>query len=145
MKYSAFEGAAAEASAGVKEIDAEINRLLAKRDLLERLAHQLLSVLASSTEAIPADGDDKAGAMPDDPAAQQPSYSNGVAEAKFNSIGQEEWPASSVAGSASEPDEAATEQPSYSDHLTQSKPYSLRNEGWPASSAVDQRGLRQLL
>jgi hypothetical protein len=144
MKYNTFEEAAAEASAGVKEIDAEINRLMAKRDLLETLAQQLLAVLPSINDAIPASGN-KAAAMPDNPADQQPSFADGAAEVKSYSTGQEEWPAYSAAGAEPEPNAPETEQLTYADALAQNKPYSLRNEGWPASSAVDQRGLRQLL
>jgi hypothetical protein len=143
MRYSAFEQAAVEASAGVKEIDAEIKRLKVKRDLLETLVHQLLTVLPASTEAVPADGGNRAGTTPDNPAAEQPSFANGVAEAKSDSSGQEEWPTESASGTP--PDAPADEQPSYTDLLSQNKPYSLRNEGWPASSPVDQRGIRQLL
>jgi hypothetical protein len=145
MKYSAFEQAAAEASSGVNEIDAEINRLMAKRDVLEKLVHQLLAVLPGSTEANPAaDGGSEAGAIPDDRAARQPSFADGAAERESYSS-EEEGPAHYAAGTAPEPDAPQTEQPSYADLMSQGKPYSLRNEGWPASSAVDQRGLRRLL
>ena len=52
MKYSAFEQAAVEASAGAKEIDAEIGRLKAKRQALENLVRQLLAVLPTSGETV---------------------------------------------------------------------------------------------
>ena len=143
MRYSAFEQAAVEASAGVKEIDAEMSRLKVKRELLQTLVHQLLSVLPANTEPIPADGGNRAGTAPDHPVAEQPSYANGMGEGQPYSNGQEEAPASSAAGTA--PDASAAEQPSYADLLAQGKPYSLRNEGWPSSSSVDQRGIRQLL
>jgi hypothetical protein len=145
MKYSAFAEAAAEATAGLKEIDAEINRLMAQRDLLETLVHQLSSVLPADTRAIPADTGSRAGTLPDNPAEEHLSYANGVSEDRSYSNQQEEWPTHSGDGTAPETDAPAAEQASYTDLVAQSKPYSLRNEGWPATSPVDQRGLRRLL
>ena len=147
MKYSTFEQAAAEASAGVQEIDSEINRLMAKRDLLETLAHQLLTALPKLAEATPrlTSGESQGAAMVDPPAAQQPSYAHEAAEPNSYSTQPEEWSTSPAASPAPETEAAATEQPSYMDALTPNKPYSLRNGGWPSSAPVDQRGLRQLI
>ncbi len=89
MKYSAFEQAAIEASAGLKEIDAEFEQLEArkqtlesKRELLETLVHQLLLVLPTAES-------DKAAA----PAAKPSSFANATPDAKSFSQRKEEWPA----------------------------------------------------
>jgi hypothetical protein len=94
MKYSAFEQAAIEASAGLKEIDAEFEQLEArkqslesKRELLETLVHQLLMVLPSN-QAFSADA-----AASGAPAAKASSFSNGAPEGKSFSQRKEEWPA----------------------------------------------------
>jgi hypothetical protein len=145
MNYSAFAEAAAEATAGLKEIDAEINRLMAQRDLLESLAHQLQSVVPADTRALPADVSSRTGARSDYPAEEHSSYTNGEADGGSYAHQQEQWSTHSADGTAQEPDAHAAEQPSYTESGSQSKPYSLRSDGWPASSAVDQRGLRKLL
>jgi hypothetical protein len=152
MRYSTFEQAAAEASAGVQEIDAEIQQLTAKRELLQTLAHQLLAVLPALAEAAPANGGNNGGRLLDNPAAEHPSWANGAADDHSYSSGNEESPAwssadgaPSPAGTAPEAEAPAAEQPAFAELLSQNKPYSLRNEGWPSSSAVDQRGLRRLL
>jgi hypothetical protein len=97
MKYSAFEQAAIEASAGLKEIDAEFEQLEAKkhsleekRELLETLVHQLLMVLPTRAQASSSDEADKAGA--DAPAARSSSFLNSIAEKPFAQR-KEEWPA----------------------------------------------------
>ncbi|HTV16086.1 MAG TPA: hypothetical protein VME68_15300 [Acidobacteriaceae bacterium] len=147
MKYSTFEQAASEASAGVREIDAEINRLMAKRDLLETLANQLLTVLPQLAEAAPrlTSGESQVATMPDPSAAQQTTYPNETAEPHSYSSQSQEWSGAPAESPAPETEPAAAEQSSYMDSLTPSKPYSLRNGGWPASAPVDQRGLRQLI
>jgi len=76
MKSGVFEQAAMEARAGKKEIDAEINRLKARRELLEvleTLVRHVLAVVSMSTEAIPAAGSDNADTKSDVPLAVQPS------------------------------------------------------------------------
>jgi hypothetical protein len=152
MRYSLFEQAAAEANSGMKEIDAEIQRLRGKRDLLATLAQQLAAVLPALTDGAPAGGGNKAGALPDSAAAEHPHFANGAAESTVFATRQEDVPgdssadtAPSSAGAAPETEVPATHEPSFAELLAQSKPYSLRNEGWPSSAAVDQRGLRQLI
>jgi hypothetical protein len=57
MKYRLIEQAADEARAGIEELDAEIDRLSARRELLqvlEALVHQALTVLPTSADALPA-------------------------------------------------------------------------------------------
>ncbi|HTV82740.1 MAG TPA: hypothetical protein VME18_08835 [Acidobacteriaceae bacterium] len=88
MRYSVFEQAAIEASAGLKEIDVEIEQLdtkkqslEAKRELLETLVHQLWVVLPMSNQGSPADAADKAGVASNAP------------EAKAFSPRKEDWPA----------------------------------------------------
>lgn len=57
MKYRLIEQAADEARAGIEELDAEIDRLSARRELLQildALVHQALTVLPMSAEALPA-------------------------------------------------------------------------------------------
>jgi len=56
MRYTVFEQAASEARAGMKEIDAEIDRLKARRELLEVLetiSRQLLTVVPMSAGPVP--------------------------------------------------------------------------------------------
>jgi hypothetical protein len=92
MKYSAFEQAAIEASAGLKEIDAEIEQielqkhtLAEKRELLESLVHQLLMVLPTRGGAFASD-------PAEPPAARPSSFLNSAADKPF-SVRKEEWPA----------------------------------------------------
>lgn len=76
MKSGAFEQAAIEACAGKREIDAEINRLKVRRDLLElleTLVRNLLVVLSMRTEASRGGRSDNADTKSDAPAALQPS------------------------------------------------------------------------
>lgn len=91
MKYSAFEQAAIEASAGLKEIDAEFEQLEArkqtlesKRELLETLVHQLLLVLPTAES-------DKGGVLAGTP-AKSSSFAS-APDAKSFSQRKEEWPA----------------------------------------------------
>lgn len=70
MKYRAFEEAAAEARAGIEELEAEIDRLKARRDLLqvlEALLGQVQGVFPMSSEAAPAED----GARPTDAAVAE--------------------------------------------------------------------------
>ena len=90
MKYSAFEQAAVEASAGIKEIDAEIDKLRARKELLEvleTLVHQLLSVLPRNAAAVPV------GKAFDASVAEQPSFVSSAPEEESDSPRNEEWPA----------------------------------------------------
>lgn len=76
MKSLVFEQAAIEASAGKTEIDAEINRLKARRELLkvlDTLVRHVLAVASMSTEAIPAYRSDNADTKSEAPLALQPS------------------------------------------------------------------------
>jgi hypothetical protein len=144
MRYSTFEQAAVEASAAVKEIDAEIQRLMAKRDLLETLAHQLKTVLPALAVATQADAGNQAGAPPNNPAVvEQPVQANVAAESQTPSTKQDQWMA--YAAATPPPEAPAAQRPSYAELLEQSKPYSLRNEGWPSTTPADQREFRQLL
>lgn len=96
MKYSAFEQAAVEASAGIKEIDAEIDKLRARKELLEvleTLVHQLLTVLPRNAGAIPAGGSRPSGSAPDAPVPERSSFANELAEHKSDAPRNEEWPA----------------------------------------------------
>jgi hypothetical protein len=153
MRYSTFEQAAAEASAGLQEIDAEIQRLSVKRDLLATLAEQLSAALPAIAEAFP----DRADAVPENPPAEHAYAAHGAAEEHATSSYSDMAPysadASPYAADAApysteptpEPEAAAVPEKSLAEMLAQSKTFSLRNEGWPATTAVDQRGLRQLL
>lgn len=94
MKYSTFEQAAVEASSGLREIDSEIERLKAKRVLLDTLVRQLSAVLPMITEATPADDTNKAGA----PAAEQPSFTDVVPDDKAYSLRTDGWPSGTANG-----------------------------------------------
>lgn len=151
MRYSTFEQAAVEASAGVNAIDAEIQRLKVKRDLLATIAQQLSAILPAIAEAFPESEGGQAPAMPEHAAGEHAASANGTGDSWSSSMQQEGDPspaysAAPSSGDAAQGQEApATREPSFADLLAQSKTFSLRNEGWPNSSAVDQRGLRQLL
>jgi hypothetical protein len=100
MKYSAFEQAAIEASAGLKEIDAEFEQLEArkqalesKRELLETLVHQLLMVLPTSNQSFPADGSEKPGPLTAASTTKPSSFATGASDSKSFSLRKEEWPA----------------------------------------------------
>jgi hypothetical protein len=93
MKYTVLEQAAAEARAGMKEIDAEIDRLKARRELLEvmeTVVRQLLTVAPASSEAIPGTEGNKPGTTPDAPAAEPRPFAEGLAEGKSDSVRREE-------------------------------------------------------
>lgn len=140
MRYSTFEEAAVEASTGVKEIDAEIERLMAKRDALDTLVRQLSAVLPMIADAGSAGKSGSASETPAEPF----SRAEGLAEARPYPVRKEEWPSYAPAGAETEAP-AAMEQPSFTDLLSQGNSYSLRHEGWPASSPSDQRGIRERL
>lgn len=77
MRYSAFEQAAVEASIGMKELDAQIERvaaqveqLKAKKDILQTLAYQLSTLRPQDVQAATAEG---AMQGADAPAPDQPS------------------------------------------------------------------------
>lgn len=141
MKYTAFEQAAVEASTGVKEIDAEIERLKTKRELLQTLVHQLLTVLPYGSDANSSETPARLSNNSPAPAADLSSFSSDLAETKSYSLPKEEWPAASPVATAEAEDAG---QPSFADLLSQSKSFSLRNEGWPASSS-ESRGFRERL
>lgn len=143
MKYSTFEQAAIEASTGLREIDAEIERLKAKKDLLEPLVRQLSAVLPMITEAVPADNANKAATAAAAPSADQPSSADGLPEGEPDSLRKAGWLGQSPAGSTA--DAPAAEQPYLAGGLSEAKPYSLRNDGWPTGPANGQRGIRELL
>lgn len=72
MNYIVFEQAAVEASAGLQEVDAEIEQLVARRQLLESkkvlldtLVNQLLLVLPNGNPDCSAEPLDDAAALPD--------------------------------------------------------------------------------
>jgi len=96
MKYSAFEQAALEASAGLKEIDAEIERLKAKKEALELLqasARQLLATEPLKIEAFPANEGNRSSLVAYEPAVEPPSFASPVPERSSSSSAQEEWSA----------------------------------------------------
>jgi hypothetical protein len=138
MKYSTIEQAAIEASVGVKEVDAEIQRLKAKRDLLATIAQQLSAVLPAIAEAFPGDGNNQTEPARDTPPAERPSFMESDASASY--AGAAPYATGTVAEQ-----EAPAAPRSFAELFAQSKTFSLRNEGWPASAGMDQQGLRQLL
>jgi TolA-binding protein len=86
MRYSAFEEAAAEATAGMKEVESrleqlmgEVDQLKGKRELLRGLAHQLNILRAEGINGAPADSAPQAAVeakKPDLPvAANEPASS----------------------------------------------------------------------
>lgn len=73
MRYSAFEQAAAEASLGMREVEtqmeqlkSQIEQLKSKRDLLDTLSRQLLSVRPIGGDAAPTEN-------PKEPAVEAPA------------------------------------------------------------------------
>ncbi len=72
MRFAVFEQAASEARAGMKEIDAEIDRLKARRELLEVLetiSRQLLTVVPMNAGPVPVGGGNKPPGNMDEPGA----------------------------------------------------------------------------
>jgi hypothetical protein len=174
MKYSAFEEAAVEASIGLREIDAEIEQLTAKRKMLGVLVQQLSAVLPLCAEENSADEANHAVAT----AADLSSGANGLPEDSSYSLRKNGWsPQPPAAAAADAPaaeqfsaaknlpeakaaladgwpthSQAATavaapaaEQSSFANTVSEGKSHSLRTEGWPSSSATEQRGIRELL
>lgn len=79
MRYSAFEQAAVEANIGMKELDAQIERvaaqveqLKAKKDLLQTLSYQLSTLRPQDVQAATAEAAMQA-APAEAPAPEQPS------------------------------------------------------------------------
>lgn len=146
MNHRVFEMAAIEARAGITEIEAEIDRLKARRELLEVLesvVHQVLTVVPMTTDPIPAGRGNDAGAPPETPAREQPSFVDRSPERRSDSLQNVDWPPDNAAAAA--PEAPATEQPSLADLISQDKPHSLRDERWPTGSPIDPRRIRELL
>lgn len=96
MKYSAFEQAALEASAGLREIDAEIERLKAKKEALELLqasARQLLASEPAKVETFPAIEATPAPKAVYESPFEQPAYAHRAPEPVAPSSAKEEWTA----------------------------------------------------
>lgn len=96
MKYSAFEQAALEASAGLKEIDAEIARLQEKREMLDLLltsARRLLADEPLKTETFPANEANLASVIPYEPRLEQASSASNLPESSSSSFGKDQWSA----------------------------------------------------
>lgn len=155
MNYSAFEQAAVEASTGVKEIDAEMERLAAKREVLRTLVHNLLAVLPANTEAIPAPAACQAGPALHAPEPEEPSFASRLPQSEPSSFRREGWPHAPVveqpALAASEPESEpsspaqeewsqapAEEQPALAASLPESEPSSPAKEEWTDAPADEQ-------
>ncbi|MGA7884962.1 MAG: hypothetical protein WCA44_04405 [Acidobacteriaceae bacterium] len=77
MKYIVFEEAAVEASAGLQEVDEELEQLVArtqvlesKKQLLDTLVHQLMMVLPAGHRECSSELVDDAAALPESPASK---------------------------------------------------------------------------
>jgi hypothetical protein len=78
MRHIVFEQAAAEARVGISEIDAEIDRLKARRELLEVLetiSRQLLTVMPMSIGPMPVRAGNNSAITIDTPGAEPSSVS----------------------------------------------------------------------
>ncbi|MGB6133022.1 MAG: hypothetical protein WCC14_06430 [Acidobacteriaceae bacterium] len=143
MNYSTFEQAAVEASTGLREIDAEIERLNTKKALLEPLVRQLSAILPLMTEAGQADEVNNAGTAAVAPVAEQSFSTDGLPEGNSDSLRKAGWPTHTTAGTTA--DAPAVEQPSLAGALPEGKSFSLRTEGWPSGSTNGNRGIREIL
>ncbi len=132
MNYSTFEQAAVEARTALKEIDAEIERLKAKKDLLATLGRQLLSVLPMCSEAT--DEGNKGGTAGETPAGDQAFSAAGLSDGKDFSLRKDTWPTHAPTATATAAPVAA--EPSLAEVLSEGKPYSLRKEGWPSNGTA---------
>ena len=134
MKYNVFEQAAVEANIGVKEIDAEIERLRARKEVLETLMRQLsmaLPMLGEETEENKPEG---ATEMPaPESASRREGLTNGKAQL-------DEW-SSFISASKSQAN-AIPEPPYLADYRPQSNLLSLRVAGLPSQPPAGQRGAR---
>jgi hypothetical protein len=86
MKYRLIEQAADEARAGIEELDAEIDRLSARRELLQvldALVYQALTVLPMNAEALQAG--EAAGRPTEAAVAELPSWTGPEAETEDES------------------------------------------------------------
>lgn len=147
MNPSAFELAALEARDAVKDIDAEIERLSArkqsleaKKEVLESLARQLLAVLPTNAEASADDRASQSGTPSESPQTAAAPFAQAPAKGRSCAARKDEW-SLYIAGST-RPEEPEADQASVSDLLSESKPRSMRAEGWPTSSPVNGRGIR---
>lgn len=150
MKPSAFELAAIEARDGVKDIDAELERLNArkqaleaKRELLESLARQLLAVAPTGAEANAADQGSQSGTSSEAPKAVQPAIAQGVPKSIPPSARKDEW--SLYIAASAQADSPEADQPSVVDLLSQGKGKSIRAEGFPTIAPANGRGIREVL
>jgi hypothetical protein len=91
MRYSAFEQAAAEATIGVREIEnqlgqlkSQLDQLTAKRDLLETLSHQLLTLRPNGADASSHEAPRETAAEPPAPEPAPPAYGAADAESEMS-------------------------------------------------------------
>src|SRR5579859_2178236 len=123
MRYSAFEQAAAEATIGVREIEnqlgqlkSQLDQLTAKRDLLETLSRQLLTLRPNGADASSHEAPRETALAAEAPAPEPAPPAYGAADA--------------------ESEMSATYTP----------PRSLRESGWfTPSRAGGDSGIRKLL
>jgi hypothetical protein len=142
MKYRVFEQAAAEARAGIQELDAEIDRLWARRELLqvlEALVHQVLAVVPMSTEAIPAEAAHNRGRQPEIAVVEQPFCGDSLPEGYSEPLQREESPTAHPAVATADMPRAG--QPSVADSLPDGASDSPEGDepaiGSPATAAAE--------
>jgi len=145
MKSAVFERAVLEARNGIREIDAEIDRLKAHRELLEvfeTLSRQLLTVVPMGADPAALPG--PAAKKSDPPAPPPPSTGGTLPNRESTSPREHEPPAESPSGSS--PDAPAAGQPLPLDPSpSASNLYSLPSEERPASLSIDWEKLRKLI
>lgn len=134
MRYNVFEQAAVEATIGAKEIDAEIERLKARKEVLETLMRQLSMALPMLGEETEESKPETTGEEPaSGPASRKEGLPNGKAQL-------DEW--SSFISASTTPPIPITEPPYVADYRPASNLLSLRVAGLPSQPPAGPRGLR---
>lgn len=151
MKYDALQLAAAEASAELQKLVAEIEHLetrrillLARRESLQIVGRHLVSVMSMISESTPADENVDMVAAPELPASEPAVHANALPEPEPEPVPVplEEVSAGSAADTV--PDAPPAKWPSLAELLAKSKPSTLRDEGWRAVPQATHLELRAL-
>lgn len=154
MKYEALQKAADEASAGLQEVVAELDRLearrvalLAKRESLQAVGHHLLTVMSTLCNPMAAGPSVEQEPLREAPAFEPALHTEALPEPE--PVPLEEASASMEDASVGTPDAAVpdappTPWPSLADLLAKSKPTTLRDEGWRAVPQATHLELRAL-
>ncbi|MGA7884961.1 MAG: hypothetical protein WCA44_04400 [Acidobacteriaceae bacterium] len=150
MKYDALQQAAVEASSELRKIVAELDQLearriglQARREALNSIGRQLMTVMSMISAEAPTDEPVTVASAPELPASEPTIQAAALPEPEPEPFPEEEAPALAPADNAA--DRPAVKWPSFADLLAQGKPSTLRDEGWRAVPPATHLELRALV